>query len=142
MVSTINPVPSRQLRGWDNGDGTFTGASAPAVAGTPISVSTTATNATATATMPAVPGKTNYVTGIIVTSGFPAAATSVTGTITGLSPVATNFVFAASATAAVPYQPPITVAQPAQGVNLAVTVAVPAMGAGVVVAVQIFGFVV
>lgn len=90
-------------------------------------------NASAAATLAAVSGKTNYITGFQVTAAGATAALAVNVTVTGLvGGTATHtFVFPIGATVSatpliVTFDPPI----PATGTNTAITVTLPASGAG------------
>lgn len=96
------------------------------------------------ATMAAVAGKTNYVTGFEVTSGGATAASLADVTVTGLLNGTETYVLGvvAGATAAnqaliVHFDPPI----PASAANVAIAVNVPSLGAGNTKArAQIHGF--
>ena len=144
MPSTVGgAVPARQLQGWDNGDGTFTAAGAPAIAGSAVIASQTgAAAALVTATMPAVSGKTNYVTGVIITSTNPASTVSGAVTITGLAGGTITLQFTESSTLGGNLQVFFTVAQPAATQNLAVSINVPAITSGGAVSATLLGFVV
>lgn len=101
---------------------------------TPVAVgSGIVSNATATATMAAVSGKTNYIAGFHVSGGGATAAAIPTLTITGLIGGTRSFVVPvpAGATAGiqpirVAFYPPV----PASAANTAIVVSVPAFGAG------------
>lgn len=89
-------------------------------------------NAVATATLPAVAGRTNWLAGFDVTfSGATAAAVvlvTVTGPTNALSFVLT--VPAGATTAGAPLQVRLPRPVPAAAVNTAIVVTVPALGAG------------
>jgi hypothetical protein len=90
-------------------------------------------NAAATATMPAVVGKTNYVSGIEITGGGATAAALVIATLAGLLSGTHSYVIGAVAGAAAPNQPlaiEFFPALPASAANIAITLNVPALGAG------------
>ena len=89
--------------------------------------------AAATATLAAVPGQTNYLTGFDFTGAGATAGSVVTGTITGLLGGTRSFSIAVPAGAAVglaplslSFDPPL----PASAVNTAIVVSVPSLGAG------------
>ncbi|HET8744308.1 MAG TPA: hypothetical protein VFM98_01795 [Ramlibacter sp.] len=86
-----------------------------------------------TATMPAVPGKINYLTGFEITSGGATAASLVDVTITGIAGGTLTYVLGvvAGATAAnAPLLVEFTKPVPASDQNIAITVNVPSLGAG------------
>lgn len=91
-------------------------------------------NATATATMPAVAAKRNYITGFSITGAGATAAAAVSATLTGLMGGSTmNYTVTAVAGATlanpslvVNFPTPI----PASAVNTAIALSVPALGAG------------
>lgn len=117
-----------------NSDGTNPVLGMPAGATSVNATSGGQANATATATMPAVVGKTNYITGFSITGSGATAAASVTATLVGLMGGATmNYTVTAVAGAAlanpaliVSFPTPI----PASAANTAITLSVPALGAG------------
>lgn len=89
-------------------------------------------NITAIATLPAVAGKTNFVTGFEITGAGATAASVVIATLTGLVNTL-HYVVAVPAGVAAPitplvveFSPPL----PASAVNTAVSINVPAFGAG------------
>lgn len=90
-------------------------------------------NATAAASLAAVSGKTNYITGFQVTASGATGALVVNVTVTGVitGTMTYTFVFPAGATAAAA---PLTVsfprAVPASAANTAITVSCPASGTG------------
>lgn len=89
--------------------------------------------ATATATLPAVTGKTTYITGFSFTGLGATAASTVNLTTTGLT--GTNQTYNINVPAGVTTTIPTLVvyfdpAIPASGVNTAITVTVPSLGAG------------
>jgi hypothetical protein len=90
-------------------------------------------NASAVATLAAVAGKTNYLSGLVLSAGGATLGLPVSATVTGLAGGTATFTFAAPAgalIAATPlvlnFNPPI----PASGVNVAIVVTLPALGAG------------
>lgn len=100
-------------------------------------------NNTATATMAAVTGKTNFCTGFSVTGQAPTAAGTITVTLSGATPMG-RYVLDLPAAANAPFAGlfvtfprPI----PALGQNLAMAVSAPAFGAGSTAqAVNIYGY--
>jgi hypothetical protein len=88
--------------------------------------------APAVATLPAAPGKTNFVTGIEVTGAGATAASVVIVTITGLSNTLHYILDVPAGAVAqltpliIPFSPPL----PGSAVNTAVSVNVPSLGAG------------
>lgn len=106
----------------------YTGGAASVVVATSGNVGAGA----AAATLPAVPGKTNWVTGFVITGAGATAASVVVAAFTGLS-AALAYVIAvpAGVTAPVPYLV-VNFAQPipASGPNTAVTLTLPSLGAG------------
>lgn len=103
-------------------------------------------NATATATLPAVAGKTNYVTGFSITGGGATTATLVTATLTGVVGGPLSYTFGAPAgvtTAALPLVVELETPIPGSAPNTAVSISLPALGAGNTnAAVNIHGYVV
>lgn len=86
-----------------------------------------------TATMPAVAGQTNYITGFEITAGGATAAAVVDATVAGLLGGTATYVYGAPAGAGVPatplvvtFNPPI----PASAANVAIVVTLPSLGAG------------
>lgn len=134
----------------DMGDGTF--ALVSALAGSLIppgavavnGASGNVANATAAATLPAVGGKTNYVTGFEITGGGATAAALVAATLAGLLGGTATYIFATPAGVALGAAPLIVEFQtpiPASAVNTAITLTLPALGAGNTnAAVAIHGF--
>ena len=106
------------------------------VKGTQVNASSgSVSNATATATLPAVSGKTNYITGFEVTgTGVTALGVSgVTVTVTGTLGGTLSYVYAAASGVAVANTPLlIEFPEPVQAsaVNTAIVVSCPALGAG------------
>lgn len=102
--------------------------------GTVVNVSSgNQANANAVATMPAVAGKTNYVTGFEITATGATAAAVVLAALSGILGGTINYVFAAPAGVTVATTPlVVTFAQPvpASAVNTAVVLTLPALGAG------------
>lgn len=90
-------------------------------------------NAAATATMPAVAGKTNVLSSVEVTGLGATAGTTVTGTITGVQGGTQEFFVTVPAGAATPITP-VNLTFPnglvATGPNVPIVVSVPAFGAG------------
>jgi hydroxymethylglutaryl-CoA reductase len=89
--------------------------------------------ATAAASLPAVAGKTNYITGFTVTGTGATAALAVSVTVTGTLSGTMTFTYAAAAGAAVANQQlnvtfPFPI--PASAVNTAITVSCPTLGTG------------
>lgn len=103
-------------------------------------------NNTAAATLPAVAGKTNYVTGIEVTGAGATAAAVVVATLAGLLGGTASYIITAPAGATVAILPLVVIfdpPMPASAVNTAITLSVPALGAGNTnVAANIHGFVI
>ena len=101
-------------------------------------------NSVAAATLPAVVGKTNYVSEIQITNSGASAAACVTATLSGV--VTTNLAYVICAPSGVSiaaqpfvlnFSPPL----PASGTNTAITISVPALGSGnVAAAANIAGF--
>lgn len=90
-------------------------------------------NASAVAAMPAVVGKTNYMTGFQLTAGGATAGACVMATVTGLIGGTQNYTFCAATGPDVgstpldySFWPPL----PASAANTAITVTLPALGAG------------
>lgn len=104
-----------------------------AAPGTAVAASANVANAAATATLPAVPGKTNNCAGIELTAGGATAAAVVNATLTGVVGGPLNYAFAAPAGVALEatlimleFNPPL----PATGPNVAIVLNLPALGAG------------
>ena len=83
--------------------------------------------------MPAVPGKTNYVTGIEFTPGNATAVAYVIATLVNILGTTLTFIVQVAGTGAVgssnnqySFNPPL----PASAINTAVTLTMPALGAG------------
>lgn len=105
----------------------------PAVATAVTADSGNVAAGTCTATIPAVAGKTAYISGFLVTAGGATGALLVTGTITGIITGTQHFTYAAPAGATVGATPlavtfPYPV--PASAQNTAIAVALPTLGAG------------
>lgn len=90
-------------------------------------------NASAVATLPAVVGKTNYLTGLQITAGGATAGACVSATVTGLVGGTATYAFCVPTGAtlgATPlelaFYPPV----PASTTNTAIVVTLPALGAG------------
>jgi hypothetical protein len=90
-------------------------------------------NAAAVASLPAVAGKTNYISGFIITGAGATAAAVVDATLAGLLGGTEHFTITAPAGVTVGiaplnvnFNPPI----PASAVNTAITLTLPALGAG------------
>lgn len=140
-ITPRSPIDNGAIQRFkDMGDGTwaqvlvaFLGGAYPAGA-TPVHAdSGNGAAAAIAATLPAVAGKTNYLTGFEVTGGGATAASLVDVTVTGLLGGTETYVLGVVAGAAagnqpliVQFDPPI----PASGVNTAITVNVPSLGAG------------
>lgn len=104
-----------------------------APAQTPVIATATGAAATTTATLAAVAGKTNYLTGFEITAGGATAAALVSVSVTGLlgGTIAYTYGAVAGATLActplvVEFYPPL----PASAANTAIAVAVPSLGTG------------
>lgn len=142
--------------GVDDGSGNNTAAAYVALAGSVPTIPAAATsvaassgnvaNATATASLPAVAGKTNYVTGFEITAGGATAAALVTATLAGVVGGPLSYTFGAPAGATTAAQPLIVefaTPLPASAANTAITVTLPALGAGNTnAAVSLHGYVV
>lgn len=90
-------------------------------------------NATAAASLAAVVGKTNYLTGFMVNGSGATAAAAVVVTVTGLAVGTLSFIYCAAAGAGVINEPlRFTPAEPlpASAANTAITVSCPALGTG------------
>lgn len=104
------------------GGGTAVGASSGNVA-----------NAQAQASLAAVAGKTNYLTGFTITFSGATAASVVLATVTGLAGGTQTFVVAVPAGVTVQGQTlnvDLAVPMPASAANTAITITLPALGAG------------
>lgn len=101
-------------------------------------------NATAAATLAAIPGKTAYCTGFEITGGGATAAALVTATLAGILGGTATYIFGAPAGATVQATPlcvKLQVPIPASALNTAITLSLPALGAGNTnAAVTIHGF--
>ena len=101
-------------------------------------------NAVASAALPAVAGKTNYLTGVMMTSGGATAAAVVTCTITGLLGGTVTFIYGAPLGVGLLAQPlamPFPYPLPASAPNVAVTASCPALGLGNTnAAISVLGF--
>jgi len=114
------------------------GFQAPTPDATGVAVSTAYSSgnvaaATATATIPAVAGKTNYLTGYVVTASGATAGLPVNFTITGCvgGTITNTFVFPAGVlVGAVPLVVILTDPLAATGPNVAVVGSLPSSGAG------------
>jgi hypothetical protein len=90
-------------------------------------------NSVATATLAAVPGKTNYCTGFEITGGGATAVGAVIATLAGPVGGTLSYIVCASLGADAPNYPvavQFSPAIPAPTVNSAITLTVPALGAG------------
>lgn len=90
-------------------------------------------NAAAVATLPAVVGKTNYVSGFEITGGGATAAALVAATLAGLLGGTATYIVGAQLGVTVPNNPLIVEFNPplpASAANIALTLTVPALGAG------------
>lgn len=147
LVSRFNQIVERFK---DMGDGSFArvvamgGNGLPSGATAVNAASGNVANAVATATLAAVAGKTNYVTGFEITAGGATAAALVAATLTGILGGTATYIYAAPAGAAVGATPLIVQFQtpiPASAVNTAIAISLPALGAGNTnAAVAIHGF--
>lgn len=101
-------------------------------------------NAPAVATLPAVAGVTNYVTGFMISAGGATAAALVVATLTGLLGGTASIVYGAVLGATLADQPVIVTFPnpiPASAVNTAIVLTLPALGAGNTNAVvELFGY--
>lgn len=122
----VAPQPVIRVDGSGNAipdaGGTAVGASSGSVA-----------NATASATLPAVAGKTNYIAGLEISGSGATAASVVTATITGLLGGTQSLTVPVVAGAtlgngliSIKFSPPF----PGSAVNTAIVVSCPALGAG------------
>jgi hypothetical protein len=90
-------------------------------------------NASAAATLAAVSGKTNYVTGFTITAGGSTGAALVSATLTGLLGGTATYTYATPAGATVgatPLTVKFGIPVPASAANTAITLTLPALGAG------------
>lgn len=122
LIPAVIPLSSPYPLAADGGDAT------PVTAG-----SGNVANAVAAATIPAVAGKTAYITGFDIQGAGATAGLVVNPTMAGVISGTKTFVYAAAAGALVANQalsrcfnPPI----PASAVNTAITISCPALGAG------------
>lgn len=102
-------------------------------AGTRVGAVATAAAGVCTATIAAVAGRTNYLTGLQITGLGATAATKVIATVTGLVGGTKSFAIAVPAgvtTAVTPIIVAFPVPVPATGVNVAIVASVPSFGAG------------
>lgn len=93
----------------------------------------TVANATATATLPAIAGKTAKLAGLMVTGSGATAAATITCTVTGLNGGNWDFTYGVPSgvtTPAMPFIPDIIVPIPASGPGIAIAVTCPAAGLG------------
>lgn len=105
----------------------------PTGANAKVGTSANVANAAATATLPAVSGRTNYITGFQITASGATAALTVNATVTGLKGTAQNYTFVFPAGVDVPATPLIVsfaTPMPANAANLAISVTLPASGTG------------
>ena len=115
-------------------------------ASTPTAVSSgNVAAAAATATIPAVPGKTAYLCRWDLTSSGSTAATVVVGTVTGLSGGTLSYPYVSVAGATTQNAQFLTnyapLCLPASGLNVAIVVSFPSLGAGNTnAAVNAYGF--
>jgi hypothetical protein len=115
---------------------------APYPNATPVTASSgNVAAATATATLPAVAAKTNYVSGFEITSSGGTAG-CFNPTLTGITGGTMTFTYCITATQSVaplvvPFYPPI----PASAVNTAIAISLPAMAASTNATVSIQGYV-
>ena len=101
---------------------------------TPLNASSgNKSNQAATASLPAVAGKINYVTGFEITSGGATTSLLAVATLTGLVGGQLDYVIGVLAGAVLLNQPLVVSFNPplqASGVNVAITLTVPALGLG------------
>lgn len=106
---------------------------APIDAATDVTASGTGAAAIVTATIPAVAGKTAYVTGFAVTGGGATAAAIVTAVLSGTISGSLSYVIGvpAGATTTIPtLHLNFSKGVPASAVNTAIVLTVPSFGAG------------
>lgn len=139
MDQTVSLFAQIVQRFKDMGDNTF--AQVVAIGGNDFPAGATPVNAAsgnvaaavAAATLPAVAGKTNYVTGFEITAGGATAAALVAATLAGILGGTATYIFAAPAGATVGAAPLIVTFRkplPASAVNTAITISLPSLGAG------------
>lgn len=90
-------------------------------------------NASAAATLAAVSGKTNYLSGFTITASGATAASVVTATVTGLKGGTVAYTVAVPAGVTASVQPLVVSfypALPASAANTAIVVTLPALGSG------------
>lgn len=101
-------------------------------------------NASAAATLAAVAGKKNWITGFALTGSGATAAAVVNATVAGVEGGTQTYTFTFPAGAAVAAEPLVVTFPtplPATGVNTAITVTLPAAGAGNTnAAANVYGF--
>jgi Mg/Co/Ni transporter MgtE len=89
--------------------------------------------ATATCTLPALAGKTTYLTGFVITAGGATAAAVVTGSVSGIVNGPDSFTYGAPA-GATAYATPLVVMShfglPGTAINTAIVISMPSLGAG------------
>lgn len=102
--------------------------------GTPVAASSgNVANAVATATIPAVSGRLNYITGLYITGSGATSGAAVSVTITGLVGGTQTYTYTAATGAALANTPlQINFPTPIQatGLGVAIVVSCPALGAG------------
>lgn len=137
MADKIIPSPfdpTCLIRHRDMGDGTWAPVSAGGIGGSVTSASSgNVAAATATATLAAAAGKTNYLSGFEITSAGSTAAAVVTVTITGLLGGTASYTYTTVAGATLPNAPlTVTFSPPlaASAVNTAIVLSMPSLGAG------------
>jgi hypothetical protein len=104
-----------------------------AALGTDVSNSATGAAAPIAATLPAVPGKTNYITGFEVTGAGATLGSVINVTVTGVVGGPLNFVLPVIAGALLAITPLVIAFArpiPATGPNVAIAVNVPSFGGG------------
>ncbi len=112
---------------------TYQASAYPAGATSVTGASGNVANAAAAAALPAVAGKTNYVTGFEITGAGATAASNVIATLAGVITGTLSYIVTAVAGATVGNRPVIVTfspAIPASAANVAITLSVPALGAG------------
>jgi hypothetical protein len=104
------------------------------VGATPVTASSgNVAAAIATATLPAVSGKTTYVSGFEITNAGATAASNVIATLAGIISGTSSYIVSVVAGATLGNRPLIvqfSPAIPASAVNTAITLSVPSLGAG------------
>lgn len=131
-------------KGYDNADGTYTPAARLDDVAVPIeglaASATGGAGAEVLATLAAVAGKTNYITGLTVTARAPAATVGAVVTVAGVAGGTLSFQFVESASAGGKLEIVFATPVPASAVNTAIVVTLPAVTTGGAGAVVVTGF--